>query len=73
MENAVILAELLNIKDAKFQNSYYAGIEICWKDENNENRIITYVNSGHEFCYTKNADGLPGNWQEVDYWFLYLN
>ena len=74
METVEIIAELLGIKNPKFRNSCYAGTEIYWKDENNENRTITYVNGfTNEFCYTKNANNLPGNWQKVDYWFLYLS
>lgn len=73
MEDAKILAELLGIKNPIIRPSMYAGIEICWLENPDDEklRIITFVNG--EFCYTKNASGLVGNWiQSLGDWMLYL-
>jgi len=72
MENAYILAELLGIVNPKFRNSCYAGIEIYWDDYFGNVRIITLVDGGNMFAYTKDAIGLPGDWKKLDYYFLYL-
>jgi len=74
MKNAKIIAELLGLKNYFLRESCYAGIEICWWQETEQYlRIITYVHGGNEFLYTKDIEGLPGTWNKVDYWFLYLN
>ena len=69
--DARALAELVGVKNPKFRWSCYNGIEIFWM-ENETVRIITLVNGGSMFAYTKNIDGLYGDWQKVDYYFLYL-
>ena len=74
MPNALLVAELLGIINPYIRESCYAGWEICWREnEGDELRIVTYVNGGHEFCYTRNANGLNGSWTKQDYWFLYLS
>lgn len=74
MKNALIVAELLGIVNPLIRPSCYAGWEICWTDNENNFRIITFVSGGTgEFCYTKDCNGLPGTWSKVDYWFLYLS
>ena len=73
MQNALIVAELLGIANPTIRASCYAGWEICWQEsDDGELRIVTYVNGGHEFCYTRDCTGLNGDWKKVDYWFLYL-
>ena len=70
---AEIIAELLGINNPVFRASCYAGIEICWHAGNGNFRYITFVDGGHQFCYTKfDPSDLPGDWKKVDYWFLYL-
>lgn len=73
MKNTEIIAELLGIKNPVIRASCYAGWEICWFDEEENYRIVTFVQAGRgDFCYTKNPAGLNGDWQKVDYWFLYI-
>jgi len=73
MNEAEIIAELLEINNPKFRKSPYSGIEIFWLEnpEDEKVRFITIVNN--EFCYTKNKENLPGNWIfQMDCWMLYL-
>jgi len=69
---AKVLADLLGIINPQFRFSCYAGTEIYWFDENDKVRIITFVDGGSMFAYTKDITGLPGDWKKVDYYFLYL-
>lgn len=74
MKNAEIVAELLGIKNPIIRASCYAGWEICWVDSSGTFYVITFVDSARgAFCYTKNPINLPGSWEKIDYWFLYLS
>ena len=75
MDIAHVVAQLLGLSNYFIRESCYAGIEICWWQDSSEKylRIVTFVNGGKEFLYTKDIEGLPGTWHKVDYWFLYLN
>lgn len=71
LSNAMALAELIGAPEGtQYRWSCYNGVELYWFDtEGGHMRIVTYVDS---FAYTKNPAGLQGNWQKVDYYFLYL-
>lgn len=72
--NARALAELLEIKNFVLRDSCYNGIEICWLENPTDEkyRVITFVQGGNDFAYTKDISGLPGNWIKQDYYFLYI-
>jgi len=67
--NAQALAELIGVPETvEYRYSCYSGVELYWF-EGETMRIVTLVDT---FAYTKNATDLLGEWQKVDYWFLYL-
>ena len=77
LKNVQALAELIGVENPQFRDSCYNGIEIYWienKDGKEIGRIVTFVDTSRKesFAYTKNIEGLSGDWQKVDYYFLYI-
>lgn len=78
MENAIALAELIGVENPQFRDSCYNGTEIFWVEEKDGKevvRIVTFVETCSkfgDFAYTRNIEGLKGDWQKVDYYFLYI-
>jgi hypothetical protein len=74
LADAQALAELIGAPPSvQYRWSCYNGVELWWfDDESKPMCIVTYVDGIHAFAYTKDKTGLLGDWQKLDYWFLYL-